>query len=1392
MLCDEPDCIGRLLICSSYRRNRITGFPGCVINKIIFAFKLIRFKFVVWFKLHPMRFLLIVLLLSFTCSSAFSQTYEWTQRYSFPGNGRYKAVSFVIGDTAYVGTGKDESTYYKDFYKYDPVNNSWTPIADLPGEARYGAVAFTANGKGYVGTGANDVTGELSDFYEYDPATGEWMAVADFKGSARSMAVAFSIDGKGYVGTGKDATDETADFYKYDPLQNEWTQVAGLAASGKRTSAVGFSIAGKGYIVSGSQFDGSSTAFSDIYSYDPETDSWNEEIFADILLSNKQNAAAFVYEDKAYIIGGSSNKTNIVYDPADNSLSELLEPGPSDQDKRTGAVAFSVGEMGYVCLGYYAPDIFTTYYLTDLWRLERIFPKPAFLTFKSVNIYEYDDRDGISVRMSVNNPSFIPGDTMVFEKSVNGGKFERYDHYTSHCCMSSGVPYENELDSVAVRTYTVRGDEISAYSDTLLVKDIIRFSKLYAGEVSENYVEVKLKNTSDVELGYLLYRKTLEKTDFSLLDTLWQGVDYDDADDYISYIDGNVIQGEVYRYTSQTFTENIVSDTSTLMASMTPMKSGKWSKVDHLGLDTVDYDFAAYCSNILYLTFRDSRAIKSIDLITGEHKPVSELPLEILGIPRPVCVSDELLLVNNGNHYYGQVNEAYKYTEDTDSWVAIADKPSAGSISVLVTDHPNDDLYVLFDQDDEIWKYNLTDDAWSLITTEYKEGYPGQSYYSNGFLYLSDMGYHKSNDVERSIIDVNDGSVTMTTDAEEIILHPATYTVAPDSILMLGGYVQKWLNNEYSKVAYNRTLLAFNPTTGGSSDISYYNGTLPESGALFMSHDTLFFGLGHNAIDYSPSKELWKYNPDAAAPVFKFETDSISFNFVSLSWLQGSPDTEKFGLYRKENEEDSYELIASLDHTVTSYKDEGLKADQRYYYKLTAMEASIESFGSFVDVKLPASVPVISHFDLMGIAPDSMKLTWYYGNDAPVDSLYILDSGGDVTDVVSSGNDYFIGELTEGTDYEFHVYAKNIVAQSDTVSAFAITPLKAPEIYQLYKANKRLWVKWHDLSAMETGYVVSYESASGVSYFSQLPSDTEQFAFSYEDIDTVNLKVFVTAVGANNSDRMSVDFSDAVDGTPSPIQAVTLSETGSDYAVIQWQPVTDDLTDSVQVKVVDHSLHLAPATVTTDTLRTLIENTHYSVAVSAWNPLTTSDTAVVEFTTRLHAPDITRIINNPGSTNEIVWVDNSGVEANYVIERAYASDSLFSELATTGENVTSYIDNNIGGTETLLYRVFAKTPDNSSAYSAIHSSANVVTGTESSVVTQAMQVFPNPVSGILNLEVQGSILVRSITIYSSTGKVMWSRDREVEKVDVSTFGKGLYFIKVDTDNGFGVRKFLKK
>ena len=196
--------------------------------------------------------ILIISLISFSITRA--QTDTWTQKASFGGIARSEAVSFTIGDKAYVGLGALSIPEGVEFWEYDPIADVWTQKADFDGIERRHAVAFSIDNIGYVGTGLFFNAICLKDFYAYDPVYNSWTQKSDFGGPECAGAVAFSLNGKGYVGTGytleNSQRQDLQSFWEYDPTNDNWTQVSNFGGD-PRSYAVAFCINGYGFVGTG-------------------------------------------------------------------------------------------------------------------------------------------------------------------------------------------------------------------------------------------------------------------------------------------------------------------------------------------------------------------------------------------------------------------------------------------------------------------------------------------------------------------------------------------------------------------------------------------------------------------------------------------------------------------------------------------------------------------------------------------------------------------------------------------------------------------------------------------------------------------------------------------------------------------------------------------------------------------------------------------------------------------------------------------------------------------------------------------------------------------------------------------------------------------------------------
>ena len=249
-----------------------------------------------------------------------------------PGANRTSAVSFVVGNKVYIGTGYNHTLVanrLSDFYSFDPTlggaQGTWSQIATPPAAftPRSNAIAFAIGTNGYVSLGQDITPTFLQDTWQYNTLTNAWVQKANFgsgdiRGTARIDATAFAIGNYGYVVCGADNLGSNKkDSWVYDPSIDNWSLTPVQFNGGKRNGAIAFvrsdSVA---YIVTGT--DGGVLAI-DMIKFNPKntlepwkqmknitntsTDSYDDD-YSDIY---RDHGVGFTLGDSAYITLGSNN-----------------------------------------------------------------------------------------------------------------------------------------------------------------------------------------------------------------------------------------------------------------------------------------------------------------------------------------------------------------------------------------------------------------------------------------------------------------------------------------------------------------------------------------------------------------------------------------------------------------------------------------------------------------------------------------------------------------------------------------------------------------------------------------------------------------------------------------------------------------------------------------------------------------------------------------------------------------------------------------------------------------------------------------------------------------------------------------------------------------------------
>ncbi|MCC2547960.1 M12 family metallo-peptidase [Hymenobacter sp. BT175] len=166
------------------------------------------------------------------------------------------------------------------------------------------------------------------------------------------------------------------------------------------------------------------------------------------------------------------------------------------------------------------------------------------------------------------------------------------------------------------------------------------------------------------------------------------------------------------------------------------------------------------------------------------------------------------------------------------------------------------------------------------------------------------------------------------------------------------------------------------------------------------------------------------------------------------------------------------------------------------------------------------------------------------------------------------------------------------------------------------------------------------------------------------------------------------------------------------------------------------------------------------------------------------------------STNTLVWTTPSPNNAEgFEIERSFGSATNFQFLTRVASAGATSYDDNVTTSGSYFYRVRAY---NSVGTSAFTNTANVL-GTRNEALLRGIEVFPNPSTGIFQVNVdnsqRGAITLR---VTDALGRTVATETLNKtasplqHRLDLSKLSKGVYQLHIDMPSGSAVTRLLKQ
>lgn len=184
----------------------------------------------------------------------------WQRKSDFPsGVSRHNPVMFAIGSKGYIGMGQSltengsQSIFLNDLWEWNQEADVWTRKTDFPGQGRYGAVTFVIGTNGYVCAEIETTSYALSasELWEYDQTSDRWARKTDLPGGVRGWPTGLTVGNKGYVGAGESISDdwhENHSIWEWDQATDSWTKIGILGLN--TYPSIGGKVGDIGYVIS--------------------------------------------------------------------------------------------------------------------------------------------------------------------------------------------------------------------------------------------------------------------------------------------------------------------------------------------------------------------------------------------------------------------------------------------------------------------------------------------------------------------------------------------------------------------------------------------------------------------------------------------------------------------------------------------------------------------------------------------------------------------------------------------------------------------------------------------------------------------------------------------------------------------------------------------------------------------------------------------------------------------------------------------------------------------------------------------------------------------------------------------------------------------------------------
>ncbi|GAB3762217.1 fibronectin type III domain-containing protein [Spirosoma pomorum] len=463
--------------------------------------------------------------------------------------------------------------------------------------------------------------------------------------------------------------------------------------------------------------------------------------------------------------------------------------------------------------------------------------------------------------------------------------------------------------------------------------------------------------------------------------------------------------------------------------------------------------------------------------------------------------------------------------------------------------------------------------------------------------------------------------------------------------------------------------------------------------------------------------------PDAppAAPA-RLTANATSFSQINLSWADLAGNESGFQVERSPNGTDSWTKIADVAANTTSYNDQNLSPQTRYYYRIRAVNAAGNSdYSNVADATTPVGPPAAPQ-SLSAVATSTTQINLSWNVIATATNVLIersltgTDGWNQLASVAGDATTYADQGLSQNTRYYYRIRAVNASGNGPySTVASAVTPDAPPTAPARLTAAaisfSQINLSWADLSANESGFQLE-RSLNGTDGWNKI-ADVTANVTTYTD-QNLNPRTRyyyrIRAINAaGNSGYSNVADATTPDAPPAAPTRLTATATSNTQVNLSWTDGSDNETGFELERSTDGvgwtQVANLPANATTYQNTGLTPNVRYAYRVRAINAVGQSAYSNVAEASTPDVPPVApaRLTATATSPTQVTlaWADLSTNESSFELERGSSATGTFTKLADVPANATTYTDQNLADNTAYCYRIRAKNAAGLSAYTDV-------------------------------------------------------------------------------------------